>query len=158
MRTLNEATLYPGVCLIEGTNVSVGRGTDTPFEHFGAPWMDGRALAATLNARRIPGVRFYPTSFTPTASKFKGEPCSGVFMVVTDRKNLRPVRMGVEIATAVYRQHGTTFEVDKMLRLLGSPRSLERIKSGDDAAQIAASWSNDEGRWRLLRAKYLIYR
>jgi uncharacterized protein YbbC (DUF1343 family)/CubicO group peptidase (beta-lactamase class C family) len=158
MRNLNEATLYPGVCLIEGTNVSVGRGTDTPFEHFGASWMDGRKLAAALNARRIPGVRFYPTTFTPAASKFKDEACSGVFMVVTDRKSLKPVRMGVEIASAIYQQHRKTFEVDKMLRLLGSPKVLERIKSGEDAERIAASWSNDEGRWRLLRAKYLIYR
>jgi uncharacterized protein YbbC (DUF1343 family)/CubicO group peptidase (beta-lactamase class C family) len=158
MRNLNEATLYPGVCLIEYANVSVGRGTDSPFEHFGAPWMDGRRLAAALNARRIPGVRFYPTSFTPTASRFKGEPCSGVFMVVTDRKSLKAVRMGVEIASAIYKQHGNVFEIDKNLRLIGSPRVLERIKAGEDAAQIAASWSNDEGRWRLLRAKYLLYK
>ncbi len=158
MRNLNQATLYPGVCLIEYANVSVGRGTDSPFEHFGAPWMDGRTLAAALNARRIPGVRFYPTSFTPAASKFKGEPCSGVFMVVTDRKSLRAVRLGVEIASAIHKQHGNVFEIDKNLRLIGSPRVLERIKAGEDAAQIAASWSNDEGRWRLLRAKYLIYR
>ena len=158
MRTLNEATLYPGICLIEYANVSVGRGTDTPFEHFGAPWMDGRKLAATLNGRGIPGVRFYPTSFTPTAAKFKGEACSGVFMVVTDRDSLQATRMGVEIASAIYKQHGSAFEIDKILRLLGSARVLERIKAGEDAAQIAASWSNDEGRWRLLRAKYLLYR
>jgi uncharacterized protein YbbC (DUF1343 family)/CubicO group peptidase (beta-lactamase class C family) len=158
MRNMNEATLYPGICLVEGTNVSVGRGTDTPFEHVGAPWIDGQKLAAALNARRLPGVSFYPTSFTPTASRFKGEACSGVFMLVTDREALRPVRIGVEIAAALYRQHGSAFQVDKMLTLLGSPRVLERIKAGDDPASIASSWSADEGRWRLLRAKYLIYR
>jgi uncharacterized protein YbbC (DUF1343 family)/CubicO group peptidase (beta-lactamase class C family) len=158
MRNLNEATLYPGVCLLEAANISVGRGTDTPFEHFGAPWMDGRKLAAALNARRIPGVRFYPTSFTPTDAKFKGEACSGVFMVVTDRRALKPVTMGVEILSAIQKQHGAVFDVDKNLRLIGSPRVLERIKAGDDPAQIAASWSNDEGRWRLMRAKYLLYR
>jgi uncharacterized protein YbbC (DUF1343 family) len=158
MRTMNEAVLYPGVCLVEGTNVSVGRGTDTPFEHVGAPWLDGRKLAAALNARKLPGIRFYPTSFTPTASRFKGEPCGGVFMIVTDRDALRPVRVGLELASAIYRQHGDTFEIDRMLRLLGSPATLARIKSGDDPAAIAASWANDEGRWRLLRAKYLIYR
>ena len=157
MRNLNEATLYPGICIIEGANVSVGRGTDTPFEHFGAPWMDGTKLAATLNARRLPGVRFYPTSFTPSASRFKGERCSGVFMIVTDRSALQAVRLGVEVASAIYKQHPTAFEIDKILRLLGSARVLERIKAGDDAARIAASWSADEGRWRLLRAKYLIY-
>jgi uncharacterized protein YbbC (DUF1343 family)/CubicO group peptidase (beta-lactamase class C family) len=158
MRTMNEATLYPGVCLIESSNVSVGRGTDTPFEHVGAPWMDGRRLAAELNARRIPGVRFYPTSFTPTDSKFKGEPCSGVFMLVTDRDALKAVRVGVELIAAVHRLHPDKFEVDKVLRLLGSAAVLARIKAGDDPAAIAASWSNDEARFRLLRAKYLLYR
>lgn len=158
MRNLNEATLYPGVALIEGTNVSVGRGTDSPFEHFGAPWMDGPKLAAALNGRDLPGVRFYPTSFTPTASRFEGEPCSGVSIVVTDRKALEPVRLGVEIASEIYRQHGAAFEIDKMLPLLGSAKVLAQIKSLEDPAQIAASWANDDGRWRLLRAKYLIYR
>jgi uncharacterized protein YbbC (DUF1343 family)/CubicO group peptidase (beta-lactamase class C family) len=157
MRNLTEAALYPGVCLIEGTNVSVGRGTDSPFEHFGAPWIDGPKLAAALNARKIPGVRFYPTSFTPTASRFKGEACSGVFMIVTSRAALQPVRLGVEIASALVRQHGSTFEADKMLRLLGSPKVLERIKAGEDPSKIAQSWGGDEGRWRLLRAKYLLY-
>lgn len=157
MRNLNEATLYPGLCLIEGTNVSVGRGTDTPFEHFGAPWMDGPKLAAALNAKKIPGVRFYPTSFTPASAKFKGEECSGVFVVVTDRLALKSARVGVEIAAAIQKQHGGTFEIDKMLRLLGSAKSLERLKAGDEGAAIAASWAGDEGRWRLLRAKYLLY-
>jgi uncharacterized protein YbbC (DUF1343 family)/CubicO group peptidase (beta-lactamase class C family) len=157
MRNLNEATLYPGVALIEGTNVSVGRGTDSPFEQFGAPWMDGPKLAAALNARRLPGVRFYPTSFTPTASAFKGEQCSGVFMIVTDREALQATRLGAEIASAIYRQHGARFEIDRMLQLLGSAKALDEIKSLEDPASIAASWANDEGRWRLLRAKYLIY-
>jgi uncharacterized protein YbbC (DUF1343 family)/CubicO group peptidase (beta-lactamase class C family) len=157
MRNLNEATLYPGICIIEGANVSVGRGTDTPFEHVGAPWMDGQKLAAALNARRLPGVRFYPTSFTPDASRYKDERCSGVFMIITDRSSLQAVRLGVEVASAIYKQHPTSFEIDKILRLLGSARALERIKSGEDPARIAASFAADEGRWRLLRAKYLIY-
>jgi uncharacterized protein YbbC (DUF1343 family) len=157
MRNLTEATLYPGICIIEAANVSVGRGTDTPFEHFGAPWMDGVKLAAALNARRIPGVRFYPTSFTPNASRFKGERCSGVFMIVTDRSAMPAVRLGVEVASAIYKQHQTVFEIDKILRLLGSSRALERIKAGEDPARIAASFAGDEGRWRLLRAKHLIY-
>ena len=78
-------------------------------------------------------------------------------MIVTDRAALRAVRLGVEIASAIYKQHASAFEIDKILRLLGSARVLERIKSGEDAARIAAAWSTDEGRWRLLRAKYLIY-
>jgi uncharacterized protein YbbC (DUF1343 family)/CubicO group peptidase (beta-lactamase class C family) len=157
MRNMNAATLYPGVAVIEGTNVSVGRGTDSPFEQFGAPWMDGSKLASALNARRLPGIRFYPTSFTPTASSFKGERCGGVFMIVTDREALQAARLGVEIASAIYRQHGDTWQIDKMLALLGSAKALEAIKALEDPARIAASFANDEGKWRLLRAKYLIY-
>jgi uncharacterized protein YbbC (DUF1343 family) len=85
MRNLIEATLYPGIGAFEFANISVGRGTDTPFEQVGAPWIDGRRLAEVLNARAIPGIRVYPVRFTPVASKFAGEACSGVFFVVTDR-------------------------------------------------------------------------
>ena len=92
MRNLMQATLYPGIGAIEYTNISVGRGTDTPFEQIGAPWIDGVQLAEALNARGIPGVRFYPVRFTPTSSKYAKEECQGVFMVVTDRAALRPVR------------------------------------------------------------------
>ncbi|HEU4785962.1 MAG TPA: exo-beta-N-acetylmuramidase NamZ domain-containing protein, partial [Gemmatimonadaceae bacterium] len=98
MRNLLQATLYPGIGAIEWTNISVGRGTDTPFEQIGAPWIDGVRLAAELNARHIAGIRFYPVTFTPTASNYANETCQGVFMVVTDRAALRPVRVGLEIA------------------------------------------------------------
>ena len=158
MRNLNEATLYPGVGALEYGNISVGRGTDTPFEHIGAPWIGGRALAAALNGRQLPGIRFYPTSFTPTASKFKGERCEGVFMMVTDRHALRPVRLFVEIAAALVKLHPGQFEIDANAKLVGSSAVLTRIKAGEDPGRIAASFSDDEGRWRLLRAKYLIYR
>ena len=157
MRNMNAAVLYPGVAVIEGTNVSVGRGTESPFEQFGAPWMDEAKLASALNARRLPGIRFYPTSFTPAAGAFKGERCGGVFMIVTDREALPTARLGVEIASAIYRQHGTTWEIDRMLRLLGSAKALEAIKALEDPERIAASFAQDEGRFRLLRAKYLIY-
>ena len=157
LRNMNAAALYPGVAVIEGTNVSVGRGTNSPFEQFGAPWIDGPRLAAALTARRVPGVRFYPTSFTPATGPFKGERCGGVFMIVTDREALPTSRLGVEIASALYRQHGATWQIDRMLPLLGSAKALERIKALEDPARIAASFANDEGKWRLLRAKYLIY-
>ena len=158
MRNLNEATLYPGIGAIEGTNLSVGRGTDTPFEQIGAPWIDGVELAAALNGRALPGIRFYPVSFTPTSSKYAGEACQGVFMIVTSRESLRPVRVGIEIAAAIWRLHGARFEIDNAARLFGSREALARVKAGDDPAQIAASWAPGEARWRLLRAKYLLYR
>jgi len=158
MRNMNEATLYPGVAAVEYANISVGRGTDTPFEHVGAPWISGRALASALNARQIPGVRFYPTSFVPNASKFKGERCEGVFMMVTDRQALRPVRLGIELAAALVKLYGKQFDVDTNGKLIGSAAALTRIKAGEDPARIAASFGDDEGRWRLVRAKYLMYR
>ncbi len=157
MRNLNQATLYPGIGAIEGTNLSVGRGTQTPFEQIGAPWIDGVALADALNARSIPGVRFYPVRFTPTSSKYANEECQGVFMIVTDRLALRPVRVGVEIASALHRLYGPRFELELAERLLGSREGLARIRAGEDPSSIAASWGAAEARWRLLRAKYLLY-
>lgn len=157
MRNLYAATLYTGLASFESANLSVGRGTDTPFEHVGAPWIDGVRLAEALNARAIPGVRFYPEQFTPTASKFAKEACQGVFIVVTDRNAVRPVRVGVEIASALLKLFPGKFEIDSATRLFGSVAGLTRLKSGDDPAAIASSWSGAEARWRLLRAKYLLY-
>jgi uncharacterized protein YbbC (DUF1343 family) len=157
MRNLLQAALYPGVGAIEGTNLSVGRGTDTPFEQIGAPWIDGVELSAALNARRIPGVAFYPVRFTPASSKYVNEECQGVFMIVTDRRALRSVRLGVEIAAMLHKLYGATFELDAAERLFGSKESLWRIRAGDDVEAIAASWAADEARWRLMRAKYLLY-
>ncbi len=157
MRTLYAATLYPGLGAFESTNLSVGRGTDTPFEHVGAPWIDGVRLAEALNGRQIPGVRFYPVRFTPTASRFSGEECQGVFIVITDRQAVRSVRVGVELASALMKLFPGRLEVDAAARLFGSVAGLDRLKAGDDPAAIAQSWAAAEARWRLLRAKYLLY-
>src|SRR5436190_4576406 len=158
MRNMVGATLYPGIGAIEGTNVSVGRGTDTPFEQIGAPWIDGMALASTLNARALEGIRFYPVSFVPSpGSKLGGEVCQGVFIIVTDRMRLRPVRVGLEIASALSRMYGQQFKLEDALNLLGSSAGIARIRAGEDAASIAASWRVDEAQWRITRAKYLLY-
>jgi uncharacterized protein YbbC (DUF1343 family)/CubicO group peptidase (beta-lactamase class C family) len=158
MRNMIQASLYPGIGSIEATNISVGRGTDTPFEQIGAPWIDGVALAAALNARRLPGIQFYPISFTPTSSKYAKEPCKGVFMLVTDRAALRPLRVGIEVASALSKMYRDKYVIDVNDRLLGSPQMIARIQAGDDPGDVAASWAADEGRWRLLRTKYLLYR
>ncbi|HTI36757.1 MAG TPA: exo-beta-N-acetylmuramidase NamZ domain-containing protein [Vicinamibacterales bacterium] len=158
MRNLNEAALYPGIGAIEGTNISVGRGTDTPFEHVGAPWVNGVQLAGYLNARSIPGVRFYAERFTPTSSKYANTECEGVFIVITDREALRPVRTGLEIAAALYKLYPSEFQIDLAVRLMGSRDTIARVRSGEDPAAIASSWSAAEANWRLLRAKYLLYR
>lgn len=158
MRNMVQAMLYPGIGSIEATNISVGRGTDTPFEHFGAPWIDGVQLAAALNARRLPGIRFYPTVFTPTSSKYANEPCQGVFMIVTDRDALRPVRVGVEIASVLATSYRGKYVIEPTDRLVGSRQTITRILNADDPGDVAGSWAGDEARWRLLRAKYLLYR
>jgi len=158
MRNMVAASLYPGIGAIEGTNISVGRGTDTPFEQIGAPWIDAAGLSAALNARGIPGIRFYPVSFTPASgAKLGGQACHGVFMIVTDRDRLRPVRVGLEIASALVKMYGQQFKVEDALSLFGSAAMLARVRAGEDPASIAASWSADEAKWRLLRAKYLLY-
>ncbi|MGE5244907.1 MAG: serine hydrolase [Betaproteobacteria bacterium] len=158
LRTMTAATLYPGLGAIEQTNVSVGRGTDTPFEQVGAPWIDGVALAAALDARGIAGVRFYPVSFTPqTGAKLGGERCHGVFLIVTDRRAVRPVRVGLEIAAALSRLYGATFELEKALTLFGSAETLKRIRAGDDPSAIAASWKPEEDAWRRVAKKYELY-
>jgi len=158
MRNMVAAAVYPGIGAIEGTNISVGRGTDTPFEQLGAPWIDGRQLASALNARTIPGIRFYPVSFTPAAgAKLGGQPCHGVFLIVTDRDRLRPARLGLEIASALSRLYGAQFRLEDAATLFGSKAVLARIRAGDDPAAIAAAWAQDEAKWRLTRAKYLLY-
>jgi len=158
MRNLHQATLYPGIGAIEWTNLSVGRGTDTPFEQVGAPWVDGVRLSQRLNERRIPGIRFYPVLFTPSSSVHANAACQGVFMMVTDRIALRPVRLGVEIAAAVQALHQDRFDFKNTVRLLGSQATIDRIRRGDDPAVIATSWARDEESWRRTRAKYLLYR
>ena len=158
MRNLVAATVYPGVGAIEGTNISVGRGTDTPFEQLGAPWVDGPALAAALNTSVLPGVRFYPVTFTPAAgAKLGGQACQGVFIIVTDRERIRPVRVGLQIAAALSRLHGQQFKLEDAALLFGSKSTIEKIRAGEDPAAIAASWAADEAKWRLMRAKYLLY-
>ena len=157
VRSLTAAALHPGLLALEGATVSVGRGTDRPFEQVGAPWIDGGRLAEALNARGLPGVRFYPVRFTPTAGPYAGLPCPGVFLSVTDRAGLRPVRVGLEIAAALHRLSGSRFEISAAAALAGSKEALARLEAGDDPARIAAGWAADESRWRLRRAPYLLY-
>jgi len=110
-----------------------------------------------MNARQLAGVRFYPVRFTPTASKFANEECQGVFAVIVDRNAVRPVRVGIELASALMKLFPGKLEIDAAARLFGSADGLKRIKAGEDPAAIAASWAAGEARWRLMRAKYLLY-
>jgi len=157
MRCLNQATLYPGIGLLETTNLSVGRGTDTPFEHFGAPWLDAPRLAAELNARKLPGVAFVPNRFKPTYSVFQGMLCNGVNVIITNRAQFRPVRVGMEIAAALYRLHKDVWQVERYARLLVHRKTLDALKSGADPAEIERSWAPDIRAFQRRRAPFMLY-
>ena len=157
MRSLTEAALYPGVGLLEATNLSVGRGTDTPFEVIGAPWLDGPRLATYLNARSIPGVRFIPLRFTPKSSVFKNEECKGVNIVVTDRAKFQSVSMGIEIAAALHQLFPTQWKIDGYSHLLVNSDALERLKRGDSPEEIVRSWASALDLFRRARTKFLLY-
>jgi uncharacterized protein YbbC (DUF1343 family) len=157
MRSLTEATLYPGVGLLETTNVSVGRGTNTPFEVVGAPWIKGAELAGYLNRRNLAGVRFVPLRFTPNTSVFKDETCSGINIVITDRSKFRPVRTGIEIAAALRQLYPNDWKVDSYLRLLVNAATLERLKRGDPPDAIERSWASSLEDFQRARAAVLLY-
>jgi uncharacterized protein YbbC (DUF1343 family) len=157
MRSLTEAALYPGIGLLETTNVSVGRGTDTPFEVLGAPWMDGAKLASYLNSRRIPGVRFVPTRFKPNASVFKNEDCNGVNILITDRSRFQSVFTGIEIAVALHSLFPLDWKVDSYLRLLVNSDTLDRLKRGEPADELVRSWTPGLENFRRQRARVLLY-
>lgn len=157
MRSLAEAALYPGVGLLETTNVSVGRGTDTPFEVVGAPWLDGQKLASHLNARRIPGVRFIPIRFTPRSSVFKNEECGGINLLITNRAQFQSVLTGIEIAVALHSLFPADWKIDSYARLLVNTDTLERLKRGDSAQELVRSWEPSLENFRRLRARSVLY-
>jgi uncharacterized protein YbbC (DUF1343 family) len=157
MRSLTEAALYPGIGLLETTNVSVGRGTDTPFELIGAPWIDGAKLASYLNQRRIAGVRFVPVHFKPNASVFKNEDCGGVNILITDRAQFHSVTTGIEVAVALHALFPADWKIDNYSRLLVNNDSLERLKRGTSAEELFKSWDTSLGTFRRTRARYLLY-
>jgi uncharacterized protein YbbC (DUF1343 family)/CubicO group peptidase (beta-lactamase class C family) len=158
LRSLTEGALYPGVGLVEGTNISVGRGTDTPFELLGAPWINARELAAYLNARQIPGVRFVPTAFTPTSSNYSGQPCHGVNLVLTAREFLDAPELGMELASALLKLYPQQYHIEKIMEILGSKAVYDALLRGDDPHRIDLDWQDDLLKFEQMRARYLIYK
>jgi uncharacterized protein YbbC (DUF1343 family)/CubicO group peptidase (beta-lactamase class C family) len=158
LRSLTEAALYPGVALVEGTNVSVGRGTDTPFELVGAPWIKARELAQHLNAREISGVRFLPVSFTPSASNYSGQKCDGVNILLTERNSFDAPELGVELASALHKLYPEQFHMERMIELVVNPSVYDAIASGQDPRRIAADWQERLEKFQSMRQKYLIYK
>lgn len=158
LRSVNEAALYPGVAVIESTNVSVGRGTDTPFEVMGAPWIKPRVLAEALNARMIPGVRFVPVTFTPASGPYAGQPCGGVNIIITDRSVLDAPEMGIELAVALKKLFPDDWKMERLINIVANQDIVDAVARGDDPRAIAQSWQDELQKFRELRAKYLIYK
>jgi uncharacterized protein YbbC (DUF1343 family)/CubicO group peptidase (beta-lactamase class C family) len=156
MRSVIAAALYPGVGLLESA-VSVGRGTDRPFELVGAPYVREVEFAAALNAAGLSGVRFVPVRFTPTASTFKDQPCGGVSVLITDWNRLNAVDVGLTLALTLQRFHGEKFASDKMKHLLESAPTLEAIKAGKSLSDIKSTWTAGIEDFRQRREKFLLY-
>ena len=157
MRSLTEAILYPGIGLLETTNLSVGRGTATPFELIGAPWLDAEALAKTLSAMGLPGIEFTPVHFTPDASTFANEPSHGVRFTLSDRDRFEPVATGLAIATILRRDYREHWQTERYIRLLGNAAALEVLLSGGSGADIEASYAEGLQVFIKRRAQYLLY-
>src|SRR3989454_5301883 len=158
LRRLTEATLYPGVALVEGTNVSVGRGTDIPFELLGAPWIKGTELAQYLNARNISGLRFVAVSFTPSASTHAGQKCEGINIILVDRNAFDAPELGIELASALHKLYPQQFHMERVNELLLNQSVYDAISQGQDPRRIAEDWREALEKFRQLRQKYLIYK
>ena len=156
MRNLKQATLYPGVGLVEFA-VSVGRGTDSPFEIVGAPYIDDRAFAAELNRAGLPGITFVPIRFTPKASVFKDQECGGAYLMLTDRDACKVVDVGIVLALTLQKLYPNAFPLAKMGTLLQHPPTEEAIREGKSLSEIKALWATDLGEFNARRASFLVY-
>ena len=157
IRSVDQALLYSGLGFLETTNLSVGRGTERPFEQFGAPWLDGQALAEGLEAYGIAGASFHPVEFTPDASTFAGQRCSGVRVEVADRQRLEPIRLGLALARELRLRYHDQWEAEKCGRLLGSERTLRALLDGAPLDDLVATFEPALGDFRERRARFLLY-
>jgi len=154
MRSLNAAALYTGICLIEAGNVSVGRGTDDPFERIGAPYIKGMELAERFNALNLPGIKAYPVRFTPDAAKFAGVECQGLGFSITDRSKLRPVRMGFELARLIHQLY-PEYQEETLVRLVQNKAAAEATIKQEKG--VPAAWSRGVAEFKKARAPFLLY-
>lgn len=157
MRSLTAAALYPGIGLLETTNLSVGRGTDRPFELIGAPWLDGQRLAERLNRAGLTGVRFIPVRFTPNGSVFANQECGGVNIIVTDRHAFDSVRCGIEVAVALRELFPSQWQIERYGRLLANQATLRALQQRASADELIAQWQRALDDFMRVREKYLIY-
>lgn len=158
LRTLAGAVLYPGLEILQNAGVSVGRGTETPFEEFGAPWINGREVADALNQRHLPGLRFADWPFIPVAGLYSGQRCGGVSIRITNRQAVLSMRMGIEIAAILEKLYPEHFHPAKILPLTGNAETVRQLEQGVSPDQIVASWSTDLANFDHLRRKYFLYK
>jgi uncharacterized protein YbbC (DUF1343 family) len=158
MRNMNEALLYPAVAVLEGANVSVGRGTDTPFEVFGAPWIDGVQLAKKVLSARVAGLRVYPIRFTPSAKPFANEHCGGIFLMVVERDSFDSGKAMVALVSALHQLYPGKFQIEKIIPLLGSEALLQLLRNNVELKSLYHALSADEDHFKKIRGRYLIYK
>jgi uncharacterized protein YbbC (DUF1343 family) len=157
LRTVGEDFIYPGIETLQPGGISVGRGTETPFEVFGAPWIKSDTLLKDMADRSIPGVRFSATQFTPASGPYSGEVCNGLRIEITHRDTFDAIRVALEAADAFHRLNPERFDITKLTLLLGSAATVEALINYTPAVQIISSWSPDLAKFKVMRAKYLLY-
>jgi uncharacterized protein YbbC (DUF1343 family) len=158
LRTSKGAILYPGLEILQNAGISVGRGTEAPFEEFGAPWINGDEVAEALNARNVPGVRFANQPYVPVSGLYSGQHCGGVGIRVTDREAVRSMRVGLEIAAVLQKMYPDHFDVSKTIVLLGNDATVEQLKAGTPPEQIIAAWAPALEGFEQVRRKYFLYK
>jgi uncharacterized protein YbbC (DUF1343 family) len=158
MRSLTEALLYPGVGLLEASNLATGRGTDTPFERVGAPWIDPRAFSEALNALGLPGVRSVPVRFTPKERQYAGQECGGVYLMITDRSAFEPLALGVGLAHVLRTKYPDDWKPEGFLKMLADRASYQALLDGKSPREVEAVWKPELEDFLRVREKYLIYK
>ena len=158
LRTTKGSILYPGIEILQNAGVSVGRGTQAPFEEFGAPWLNGDEVAAALNERRLPGLHFAAQPFIPVGGLYSGQRCGGVAIRVTDRFTVRSMRTGLEIAAVLKKLYPKEFDPEKLLLLVGNSDTIQQLQAGTAPEKIVASWSASLSAFDQIRRKYFLYK
>lgn len=157
MRSLTEALLYPGVGLLEATNLATGRGTDTPFERVGATWIDPRAWAQALNELKLPGVRFLPVRFTPKERQYSGKECGGVYVAITDWATFEPLKLGIGMAVTLRSLYPKQWEPEGFSKFIADRATYQALLDGRSVQEIEALWEKELKEFQEIRARYLLY-
>src|SRR6266436_5852986 len=158
LRTIKGSIVYAGIEILQNAGVSVGRGTETPFEEFGAPWLNGDEVAAALNEKHLPGLHFVAQPFIPVSGLYSGQRCGGVAIRITDRSSVRAMRMGLEIAAILQRLYSKQFDPAKLLPLVGNADTIQQLQAGVAPEKIVASWSGALATFDQIRRKYFLYK